>query len=393
MTKPDRIYFDNAATSWPKPEAVYQAVDDYQRRLGAPAGRAAYADALEVENLISGTRRALAQLIHAPQAEHIVFTCNGTDALNMALLGYVRPGDHVVTSVVEHNSVLRPLRFLRESRDVMVSYVECDIPGTVDPEDIRRALRPQTRLIALSHASNVTGALQPVEAISQIAREAGVALLVDAAQSIGHVEWDVRQVPVDFLAASGHKGLLGPLGTGFLYLRPEMAKDVLPSRFGGTGTQSENDTQPDALPHKFESGNLNVPGIVGLGAGVRFIAERGIDSLRQHEQALTAQLVEGLSEISGIQVYGPPHSEQRVGVTSFSVEGIEPQEMAILLDSAARIQVRSGLHCAPRMHEALGTIARGGTVRVSTGPFNTARQITTLLECLQELFAARNVST
>src|SRR6267142_3266434 len=270
-----RLYLDNAATSWPKPEAVYRAVDDYQRRLGAPAGRGSYAEAAETERIVVSCRKKVGALMGATDPSRIVFTQNGTDSLNLALHGLLRPNDHVVTTVCEHNSVLRPLRFLAEHRGVTTTYVTCDGQGYVDPDAIRQAITPKTRLIAMIHASNVTGAIQPAEAIGRIAGERGVFYLLDAAQSLGHLPINVASLGCHMLAAPGHKGLLGPLGTGVLYLAPGIEQHLLPLRQGGTGTQSDEDRQPDTLPHRYEAGNLNVPGIVGLEAGVSHVAELG----------------------------------------------------------------------------------------------------------------------
>ena len=379
-----RIYLDNAATSWPKPEAVYRSMDDYYRRLGAPAGRSAYAEAAESERTVGSCRKKIAQLIGASEASRIIFTQNGTDSLNLALHGLLREGDHVVTTVCEHNSVLRPLRFLAEHRNVSASHVGCDSQGFVRPDDIRRAITPKTRLIAVIHASNVTGALQPVAEIGQIAAERGVRYLVDAAQSLGHVPIDVNQLCCHLLAAPGHKGLMGPLGTGLLYVAPQIENELLPVRQGGTGTRSDEDIQPNSLPDRYESGNLNVPGIVGLESGASEILARGIGSIQQHSSDLTSQLMDGLQEIPGITVYGPPSTKQRAGIVSLNLAGYDPQELASLLDAQWSIQTRAGLHCAPRMHAALGT-APSGTLRISVGQFNTAKQIEAVVAALREI--------
>jgi cysteine desulfurase family protein len=378
-----RIYLDNAATSWPKPEAVYRAIDDYYRRLGAPAGRGAYTEANETERLVASCRKKLAQLIGAGDPSRIVFTYNGTDSLNLALHGTLRPGDHVVTTVCEHNSVLRPLRFLAEHRNVTTTYVNCDAHGLVSPDDIRRAIQPATRLIALIHASNVTGAIQPVEEVGRIAAERQIPYLVDAAQSLGHVPVDVGRIGCQFLAAPGHKGLLGPLGTGLLYVAPGMEEPLLPLRQGGTGTRSDEDVQPTGMPDRYESGNLNVPGIAGLEAGVTEILTRGVKSIQEHAENLISKL---LRTIPGVTFYGPPRAEQRAGIVSLNLAGYDPRELASLLDSQWSIQTRAGLHCAPRMHAALGTVP-SGTLRLSVGPFNTAEQIDRVLAALQEIAA------
>jgi cysteine desulfurase family protein len=383
----DRIYLDNAATSWPKPPAVYEIVDRYQRQIGAPAGRSAYREANDVERLIEDARRRVAQWFNAESPQRIVFTCNGTDALNLALQGMLRPGDHVVTSVAEHNSVLRPLQQLADHREVQVTRVGCDAQGLIDPDRIRTALRRETRMIVLVHASNVTGALQPVADVGRIARERGLIFLVDAAQSAGHVPVDVRQMGAHLLAAPGHKGLLGPLGTGVLYVAPDLERQLVPLRCGGTGTDSLLPHQPNSMPERYEAGNHNVPGILGLGAGVAYLQQRTIQSIGEHDQQLTRLLLDGLSAIDGVTVLGPHDVRQRVGVVSVAVQGFEPQEVAMLLDSACGVQVRAGLHCAPLMHQALGTLEQGGAVRFSLGHFNTAQHVQQAVEALSQLVA------
>ncbi|MGE0757092.1 MAG: aminotransferase class V-fold PLP-dependent enzyme [Pirellulaceae bacterium] len=380
-----RVYLDNAATSWPKPEAVYAAVDRYQREWGTPAGRSAYAEAAEVERRLGEVRRLAAGTIGAEDPRRIVFTCNGTDSLNQAIHGWLRAGDHVVTTCVEHNSVLRPLRTLERSRQISVTRVPCGADGVIDPNAIRQAVTPRTRLIALNHVSNVTGAIQPAAEVGTIAREHEIPYLLDAAQSLGHLPIDVRQWHVSLLAAPGHKGLLGPLGTGVLYVAPGMESHLLPCRQGGTGTQSELDEQPETLPDRYESGNHNVPGLIGLGAGLAYIQQRGLDDLRRHQSELVQRLIEGLREVRGIQLWGPGDAARQCGVVSLTIDGYDPQEVASMLDVSYRIQVRSGLHCAPLMHTALGTRVRGGTVRFSVGPFNTQDEVALAVTACAEI--------
>jgi len=385
-----RIYLDNAATSWPKPEAVYRAVDDYLRRLGAPAGRGAYAEASEAERLVASCRQQIARLIGAADPARIIFTLNGTDSLNLALHGLLRPGDHVITSVCEHNSVLRPLRFLAGQRDVTTTYIPCDSEGYIDPHDIRRAITPRTRLVALLHASNVTGAVQPVEAVGQIAREHGLVYLVDAAQSLGYLPLDVKKIGCHLLAAPGHKGLLGPLGTGVLYIAPGLEEQLLPTRQGGTGSRSDEEDQPRSLPDRYEAGNLNLAGIAGLEAGARCLLQAASDgsgdTIAPANQLafLTSRFLEALPALPQIRVYGPRSAENRVGVFSLNLSGYEPQELAALLDAQWSIQVRAGLHCAPRMHAALGT-SLGGTVRFSLGHLTTLTDVEAAISALTEL--------
>ncbi len=342
-----RIYLDNAATSWPKPEAVYDAVDFYQRELGATAGRGAYREADEVDRRVRLTRQRLVGFLGATDPQRIIFTANGTESLNLAIHGLLRPGDHVVTSVVDHNSVLRPLRFLVEQRGIEVDRVACDRSGVVDPEAIQRALRPHTRLIALVHASNVTGALQPIEDVGRIAAARGVYYLVDAAQSLGHLPLDVQRIGADLLAAPAHKGLLGPSGLGMLYVAPGIEEHLLPLRQGGTGTQSDEDRQPDSLPDKYEPGNLNVPAVFGLQEAIAYLEQLGLDQVRRHAQALTARMLEGFAEVEGLTVYGPRDAARQLGVVSVSLAGVDPRVVAAMLDSSHRIQVRAGIQCAP----------------------------------------------
>lgn len=389
MLTPERIYFDNAATSWPKPEAVYAAVEHYQRFVGTSPARGVYSEAVEADRTIAATRAAISRLIDGEGPQRVVFTLNGTDSLNLAIHGVVRPGDHVVTSVVDHNSVLRPLRRLEESQAVQVSRVRCDGQGIVDPDDVRAALRPETKLVALVHASNVTGALQPVGEVGQIVREHGALLLVDAAQSLGHMPISVREMGVDLLAAPGHKGLLGPLGTGLLYIAPGVEERLRSVRQGGTGTQSDEDRQPDQLPDKYEPGNLNALGIFGLKAGVEYLVSRTVDEIRRHAVELTDRLRQGFSAIPGVRVYGPEDPQRQVGVVSITLDGYAPQELAAILDGGFRVQVRAGIHCAPLMHRALGTLDSGGTVRFSLGPFHTADEIDLAIDAVRAVAAER----
>ena len=383
-----RIYLDNAATSWPKPDAVYAAVDGYLRENGAPAGRSGYAEAAEASRIVETARRDLARLLGVRQPERLVFTSNGTDALNLAIHGFVRSGDHVVATVVEHNSTLRPLRTREEHKDITVSRVPCDSHGVVSPDDIRKALTAKTRLVVVSRASNVTGAIQPIEEIREIVHRHGARLLVDEAQSIGHLPVDLDASGIDMAATAGHKGLLGPLGTGLLYLRPGMESEVACQRQGGTGTRSEEDRQPEQLPNKFESGNLNVAGIAGLGAAATHLFKKTISAVREHDLVLTTRMLAGFESIRGVTVFGPPNASDRVGLVSIRIEGYDPQEVAAALDAVHRIQVRPGLHCAPMMHAALGTVEAGGTVRFSFGQFNTEQDVDEAVAAVAELAAS-----
>lgn len=382
MSTPARVYLDNAATSWPKPETVYQAVDHFQRQIGASAGRGNYSDALRSRDILDQTRLRLRQLLCAPAEGLFLFAFNGTDALNLALHGLLTERCHCITTVTEHNSVLRPLRELAARKGVEVSYARCDGAGRVDPAEIERLVREDTRLVALNHASNVTGAVQPLDAIGELARAHGARLLVDAAQSAGHIPIELERSPIDLLASSGHKGLLGPLGTGFLYLAPGLESELVTCRQGGTGTDSDQDLQPQRGSDKFEVGNPNALGLAGLSAGLAYVLAHAADH-RSRLRAMTEQLLHGLENLPGVCVYGPNDADQRVSVVSFSVDGYPCHEVAHLLELLGGIQVRAGLMCAPRMHQELGTPE--GLVRVSPGPFNSPAEIELLLTTLRTI--------
>ncbi len=385
MSVQSRIYLDNAATSWPKPECVYEAVDRYLREIGAPGSRAGYSHAVESNRILQQARQGAARIIGTSQPRQVVFTGNCTDSLNLAILGCLSEGDHVVTTVCEHNSVLRPLRALTDDGQISVSYIQCDSQGFVSPDEVQQAIKPSTKLVAVLHGSNVTGSLQPIRRIAEITREAECLLLVDAAQTLGHVPLDVEADRIDLLAASGHKGLLGPLGTGLLYIRPGVEQQIRPLRYGGTGSASESDQQPNTMPDKYEAGNHNLPGLAGLAAAVEFVESRGVAEIEADQKQLVNQLLNGLQTISGLKLYGPKTTENRTSVVSFTLEGYDPQELAAALDVTGGVQTRAGLHCAPRMHQALGTLESGGTVRLSPGWSTTSTEIDQTLELLSEL--------
>lgn len=377
-----RIYADNAATSFPKPPEVLAAMNDYAQRLGASAGRGAYREAVQTGELVSTCRARIAKLIHAEEPRRIVFTLNCTEALNLAIRGMLGHGDHVVTTRFEHNSILRPLHALA-SAGVETTYVAVDpATGGVSAGDIRQSIRPNTRLIAIQHGSNVTGVLQPLEEVGAIARENRVTLLVDAAQTLGHLQVDVQRTGIDLLAFPGHKGLLGPLGTGGLYVRPGLEDRLLPLVTGGTGSISDLPTQPDFMPDKYESGSHNAIGIAGLSAGVGWLLERGVESLRAHELALIRRFLDGIRSVDGLTLYGPTEAERRVAVFSLRIDGLEPAELSGVLDSEFGLLTRSGIYCAPWAHETIGTQRAGGATRMSLGPFNTEADIDAAIDAL-----------
>lgn len=387
-----RIYLDNAATSRPKPPGVTEAMCRYAAELGASAGRGAYLEAIETGELISECRMRLNRLFHGEKPEHFVFTLNCSDALNLAIKGLAGPDDrgHAICTHIDHNSILRPLNALEQRGWITQTRVKVDSStGRVDPDDIRRAIRPNTRLIAMTHASNVTGTIQPVREIGRIARERGILFVVDAAQSAGHVPINVREECIDLLAAPGHKALMGPLGTGFLYIRPGVEKILRTIREGGTGSVSEQAIQPEFLPDKYEPGSHNAIGIIGLSEGVRWLAEQGIAKLAAHEHELMQVFIDGVQNVEGLTVYGPPTTADRVGVFSVRIDGYEPQELSGVLESHYGILTRSGIHCAPLAHEAIGTANLGGTTRLSFGPFTTNHDVTFAANALTEIAQTR----
>lgn len=381
----NRIYLDNAATSWPKPETVYRVIDSTMRNLGAPLGRGNYRQAQEVGYLIEQTRDALARLIGAPDRKQVAFTYSCTDALNLAIQGLQLEEGHVVTSVTEHNSVLRQLRDLEERDLVKVSRILCDAEGIIDTQTVIDAIEPDTRLVALNHVSNVTGTIQALEPVGRHCQELGIPFLVDAAQSMGHIQVDVSRLGCDLLTASGHKGLLAPLGTGFLYFSAKIGERLRPLRLGGTGSSAGNDRQPQNYPEKFEAGNMNVPGIVGLGAGISFLeSEEGL-LRKDHYRQLNQNLFSGLSSLANLRLFGPSEVDRKIGIFSFAIEGYTAHELAAVLDSAYFIQTRAGFHCAPLMHACLGSAENDGLLRISTGLFSNQLEIDTLLFALSEI--------
>jgi len=394
---PRRLYMDNAATSLPKPREVTEAMVRYMTELGGSPGRGAYREAVETGALIFECRQRLSRLFNGERPEHFVFTLNCSDALNLAIRGLLDGDDgttaHAVCTQVDHNSVLRPLNELARRRRVDVTHVPVDpSTGRVDPDDVRKAIRPQTKLIALTHVGNVTGAVQPVREVGRVAREAGVPFLLDGAQSAGHVPIDVRADNIDLLAAPGHKGMLGPTGTGFLYLRPGMEKLVQTVREGGTGTASEHPVQPQFLPDKYEPGSHNAVGIIGLSAAAKWIQGKTVESLTAHDLDLVRTFIDGVQGIDGLTYYGPQGVRNRVGVFSVRVEGFEPQELSAVLESRFGILTRSGIHCAPLAHQALGTAECGGATRFSFGPFLSKQDVNFATDALAEVAAAAKIA-
>lgn len=379
------VYFDSAATSWPKPPEVWQAMEHFIKKVGASPGRAGHRRTVEANAIVDETRQLLAKLFNIKDHERIIFTLNATDSLNLAIKGLLRPGDHVITSSMEHNSVTRPLYTLA-SYGAEVTKVACDGQGNICVKDIEDAIRPNTRAIVMTHASNVTGTIMPVEEVGRIAARHNIYFIMDAAQTAGLLDIDVEKLNISILTFPGHKSLFGPQGTGGLYIREGV--ELLTLREGGTGSGSETPTQPAMMPERYESGTLNAVGIAGLGAGVKFLLRVGMDKIREHEMKLTKRFLDGAANIKGLQIYGPPDIKQRVPVVSFRIEGYQAGEVGGRLDKEFDIACRAGLHCAPDAHHTLGTF-KEKLVRFSFSYYNTAEEVDYALRALRQIAASR----
>lgn len=377
------VFLDNAATSFPKPESVYTAMDAALREIGVAPGRGGYRQSLAAARIVFEARSALARFFGISDSSRLVFTHSTTESINIALNGWLKPGDHVVSTTVEHNALLRPLHLMM-SRGVEVTFVRSDRFGVVSEHDFARAMRPNTKLVALAHCSNVTGAVQPIGEIARVARAGGARLLVDAAQSAGFFPIDAQDIGIDFLAAPGHKGLFGPPGTGVLSVAEGVTLE--PLVVGGTGGNASSPEQPEQMPERLESGTINTPAIAALKAGLDFVESTGIDVIRAKEQLLVAHLMEGLLGTPGVEVYGPLQGERGAAI-SFNAAGHDPATLGFLFDSRYEICVRPGLHCAPDAHRSIGTYP-AGTVRVSPGFFNTEEEIAYFLKALREMISS-----
>jgi cysteine desulfurase family protein len=377
------IYFDNAATSWPKPPSVAAAVAEQLTNAGGNPGRSGHRLSVAAARTVENARELLAGVFRVADPGRIVFAHNATHALNLALYGLLRAGDRVVTTGVEHNSVMRPLRHL-EATGIEVAVVPCGADGSLDLLKVEQALQPGAHLLVTTHASNVTGTIMPVADLAVMARSHGASYLVDAAQTAGTVPIDVERLGVDLLAFTGHKGLFGPTGTGGLYVREGV--ELAPLVRGGTGSDSAHEIQPQFMPDIYESGTLNVAGIAGLAAGVRFLMNMGIDAVQAHERELASRFVGEASAIPGITIHGPSDAGRRCGIVSFNVAGMSPSEVGLVLDDSFDIMARTGLHCAPAAHRTLGTFP-DGTVRFGLGWFNTAAEVDTAVEALRQIAA------
>ncbi len=375
------IYFDNAATSYPKPEEVYQAVNKCMRDAGANPGRSGHKLSMEAGRIILEARELLAELFHARKSENIIFGLNATDALNTAIKGIIKPGEHIITTSMEHNSVLRPLKQL-EQYGVETTIVQCSATGELDLKALEQAIKSNTKMIVTTHASNVTGTILPIQGIGELARKQNLVYIVDTAQTAGIYELDVNELNVDILVFTGHKGLMGPQGVGGFYVKNSSILRQM--REGGTGSMSESLLQPDLLPDKYESGTPNTPGIAGLAAGLSFIKKVGIEEIRYHEEQLTAYFLEQVSAIDEILVYGPKNIKKQGAVVSLNINDRTSSEVSFMLDQRYDIATRPGLHCAPLAHRTIGTNEMGA-VRFSFGYFNKREEVDKAIKALKSI--------
>ena len=382
------IYLDNAATSWPKPPQVKEAMNRFMDEVGANPGRSGHILSIEAARIIYKAREALSVLFHVTDSSRIVFTLNATESINLALKGLLKYKDHVITSSMEHNSVMRPLRDL-EKRGIGLTVVPCFEDGTLDPREVEKQIQSTTKMVVLNHASNVTGTLLPVREVGRIAREYNLLFLVDAAQTAGAYPIDVEKDGIDLLAFTGHKSLYGPQGTGGLVVGERIKeKEMIPLKQGGTGSRSEFEEQPDFLPDCFESGTPNGVGIAGLLPGVQFVLEKGVEQIRQNEMTLIEKLIMGLKKIPQVKLYGPERQEDRVATLSFNFAYLSASNGASRLEKEFGILCRPGLHCAPAAHHTIGTFPEG-TTRFGLSVFNTDGDIETAIQAIFQISKER----
>ena len=378
------VYLDNAATTFPKPREVLQQALDAYARFGVNPGRSGYDLCLVAGELVFETRKALATFFGGDKPERLVFAANASDALNLAIQGLLHAGDHAITTTLEHNSVIRPLNHLKRDRGVAVDFVPFEAGGLVDPDEIAARFRPNTKVVVVNHGSNVIGTIQPVAEIGKRCRERGIVFVVDAAQTAGVIPINVVAMSIDVLAFTGHKSLLGPTGTGGLYVRDGV--DIRHTRFGGTGVHSAHPYHLDEYPYRLEVGTGNVLGIAGLYFAQQYLAKRGVDAIYKHEMELFARLQAGLERIEGVRLHGTTSLEHRLPVLSFTLAGRDPGDVGSLLDVDYDIACRTGLQCAPLIHEQMGT-GEHGTVRLSVGPMNERKDVDAAVAAVGEIAA------
>jgi cysteine desulfurase/selenocysteine lyase len=381
------IYLDSGATTFPKPEEVYQNMDQFYRQYGVNPGRAGYDLCIEAGSIVEETRKLLTDFFNGTDPDRLVFSYNATDALNLAIWGLLKDGDHAITTTIEHNSVLRPLYHLHKDHNVELDYVKFDDKGFVHPEDFARLMKDNTKLVAINHGSNVIGTVQPIKEIGELCRERGIPLLVDASQSAGKIPVDLQEMNIDVIAFTGHKSLMGPMGIGGLYVREGI--DIRLTRAGGTGVRSAVRTHVYEYPYRLEYGTPNLPGIAGLNAGVKWILNKGMGEIHDLEMRLLTKLRDGFNEIEGVTMYCQDDLTNHIGVLAFNIDGLEAMDTGTMLDVDYNIAGRTGLHCAPLVHEQLGTDKIHGAVRLGIGPFNTEAEIDIAINAVKEIAQSR----
>ncbi len=381
------IYLDNGATSFPKPEEVYTFMDYYYRNFGVNPGRSGFDLCMEAGAVIDNTRKQMTKFFNGTDFNRLCFTYNSTDALNLVVSGMLEKGDHAITTNLEHNSVLRPLYHQSEYNGVEVDYIPVDSKGFVNPDDFPRAFKKNTRLVIVNHASNVIGTLQPIKEIGAHCRKHGIPFVIDASQSAGKVPIDLEEHNLDIVVFTGHKSLLGPTGIGGLYVREGI--EIRVTRAGGTGVRSAVKTHLFEYPYRLEYGTINSVGVAGLHAGVKWLEEKGLQEIYAHEMKLTKILRDGLQDVEGVTLYCQDDLTDHIGIFLFNIDGFEAMDVGTLLDVDYSIASRTGLHCAPLIHEHLGTAAIHGAVRFGIGPFNTEEHIHTAIEAVKEIAAMK----
>lgn len=384
------IFLDNGATSFPKPEEVYTFMDQFYRNFGVNPGRSGYDLCMETGELVEETRKMLTDFFNGKDPNRLCFSYNSTDALNLIIYGMLEEGDHAITTTLEHNSVLRPLYHLYKFNGVDVDYISFDEKGFVNPDDFPKKFKKNTKLVIINHASNVVGTIQPVKEIGKYCRERGIPFAIDASQSAGKIAVDIEELNVDVVAFTGHKSLLGPTGIGGLYVREGI--EIRHTRAGGTGVRSAVRTHLEEYPYRLEYGTLNVMGVAGLYAGLKWIEEKGLENIHEHEMKLTAMLRDGLKDVEGVSVYCQDDLTDHISIFLFNADGFEALDTATILDVDYNIAARSGLHCAPLVHEQLGTDKIKGAVRFGIGPFNTEGQIRIAINAVKEISEMRKPS-
>jgi cysteine desulfurase family protein len=383
----DSIYLDNASTTYPKPREVYDFMHEFYSKCDGSPGRTGSGSVGRIDQIVSQTRKMLCGLFGGNDTKRLTFCCNASDALNQIIQGMISPGDHVITSRLEHNSVLRPLYHKEQSGELEVTYVTFDGEGFISPDDVKAAIRKNTKLVLLNHASNVTGAIQPLAETGKVCREAGAYFAVDTSQTAGITKIDAREMNIDLVAFTGHKCLMGPVGIGGIYTGENVP--IRATRFGGTGVLSELRTHPEEFPHRLENGTLNILGVAGLYASQLWLNKQGIEQINAREMDLWDRLRLGLQAIDGVITYCAERRENHVPVLSFNISGWEPYEVGAILNAEYDIVCRTGLHCAPLVHEGIGTGKLYGTVRFSLGPFNTEEHIDRAVAAVGEIAAIR----